>query len=152
MQDGERNRALTIVKSRGTGHSNQVRELTLADDGVTLTDVFVAQGKVLMGVARWEWEQEEQAEKQRTEVSAELKRLQLQLAQAEAAARLQVVKTEMEARNAEIAVLAQATGSASRLLVTDKEVLRKMRHGDEEVGDAKRTGAKRAASRQRGVN
>ena len=26
-------------------------------DGVTLTDVFVAQGKVLMGVARWEWEQ-----------------------------------------------------------------------------------------------
>ncbi len=61
VQDGERNRALTIVKSRGTGHSNQVRELTLSDDGVTLTDVFVAQGKVLMGVARWEWEQEEQA-------------------------------------------------------------------------------------------
>ena len=61
VQDGERNRALTIVKSRGTGHSNQVRELTLSDAGVALTDVFVAQGKVLMGVARWEWEQEEQA-------------------------------------------------------------------------------------------
>ena len=57
VHDGERNRALTIVKSRGTGHSNQVRELTLSDQGVTLTDVFIAQGKVLMGVARWEWEQ-----------------------------------------------------------------------------------------------
>ncbi len=55
VQDGERNRALTIVKSRGTGHSNQVRELTLSNHGVTLTDVFVAQGRVLMGVARWEW-------------------------------------------------------------------------------------------------
>jgi circadian clock protein KaiC len=71
VQDGERNRALTIVKSRGTGHSNQVRELTLADDGVTLTDVFVAQGKVLMGVARWEWEQEEEARKNRIQVAAD---------------------------------------------------------------------------------
>ncbi len=79
VQDGERNRALTIVKSRGTGHSNQVRELTLSNDGVTLTDVFVAQGKVLMGVARWEWEQEELAGAKRTKVAAELKRLQLQL-------------------------------------------------------------------------
>ena len=116
VQDGERNRALTIVKSRGTGHSNQVRELTLSNEGVSLTDVFVAQGKVLMGVARWEWEQGERAAKKRTQVAAELKRVQLQLAQAEAAARLQVVQTEMEARSAEIAVLALATGSASKLL------------------------------------
>ena len=132
-QDGERNRALTIVKSRGTGHSNQVRELTLSDDGVSLTDVFVAQGKVLMGVARWEWEQEEQAGSKRTQVATDLKRLQLALAQAEAAARLQVVQTEIEARNAEIAVLVDATGSASKLLRTDRATMRKMRHADEEV-------------------
>jgi circadian clock protein KaiC len=133
VQDGERNRALTIVKSRGTGHSNQVRELTLSDEGVTLTDVFVAQGKVLMGVARWEWEQDEQAEKKRLEAANELKRLQLQLAQAEAEARLQVVQTEMEARSAEIALLAAATGSASKLVKTDRAVLRKMRRADEEA-------------------
>jgi circadian clock protein KaiC len=145
VQDGERNRALTIVKSRGTGHSNQVRELTLADDGATLTDVFVAQGKVLMGVARFEWEQEEQARAKRVQVAAELERLQLQLAQAEAAARLQVVQTEMEARSAEIAVLADATGSASRLLRTDHAVLRKMRHADEDL-----RGAHRNAGRSNG--
>jgi circadian clock protein KaiC len=132
-QDGERNRALTIVKSRGTGHSNQVRELTLSDDGVSLTDVFVAQGKVLMGVARWEWEQEEQAGTKRTQVAGDLKRLQLGLLQAEAAARLQVVQTEIEARSAEIEVLADATGSASRLLRTDRATMRKMRHADEDV-------------------
>ena len=133
VQDGERNRALTIVKSRGTGHSNQVRELTLSNDGVGLTDVFVAQGKVLMGVARWEWEQEELAGIKRTKVAAELKRLQLQLSQAEAAARLQVVQTEMEARSAEMALLADATGSAKVLMKTDRAVLRKMRHADDEV-------------------
>jgi circadian clock protein KaiC len=141
VQDGERNRALTIVKSRGTGHSNQVRELTLSNNGVTLTDVFVAQGKVLMGVARWEWEQEELAGAKRTKVAADLKRLQLQLSQAEAAARLQVVQTEMEARSAEIAVLADATGSASKLLKTDRAVLRKMRHADDDVRVATRTGS-----------
>jgi circadian clock protein KaiC len=140
VQDGERNRALTIVKSRGTGHSNQVRELTLADTGATLTDVFVAQGKVLMGVARFEWEQQEQAKAKRVKVAAELDRLQLQLAQAEAAARLQVVQTEMEARSAEIAVLADATGSASTLIKTDHAVLRKMRHADEDVRGANRKG------------
>jgi circadian clock protein KaiC len=143
VQDGERNRALTIVKSRGTGHSNQVRELTLADTGATLTDVFVAQGKVLMGVARFEWEQQEQAKAKRVKVAAELDRLQLQLAQAEAAARLQVVQTEMEARSAEIAVLADATGSASTLIKTDHAVLRKMRHADEDVRGANRKGLAR---------
>jgi len=133
VQDGERNRALTIVKSRGTGHSNQVRELKLSDQGVTLTDVFVAQGKVLMGVARWEWEQYEQAEKNRTQVATDLKRLQLRLAQAEATARLQVVQTEIEAREAELAVLDRATGSASQLFVADQSVLRRMRHADEDA-------------------
>jgi circadian clock protein KaiC len=140
VQDGERNRALTIVKSRGTGHSNQVRELTLSDQGVDLADVFIAQGKVLMGVARWEWEQEEQAGRRRTQAAAEHKRLQLHLGQAEAAARLQVVKTEMETRSAEIALLADATESASTLLRTDRVTLRKLRHADEDPHVAKRLG------------
>ena len=149
-QDGERNRALTIVKCRGTGHSNQVRELTLSDDGVSLTDVFVAQGKVLMGVARWEWEQEEQAGTKRLQVANDLKRLQLNLSQAEAAARLQVVQTEIEARNAEIEVLADATGSASRLLRTDRATMRKMRHADEEIHAATPLGANAGGPKKNG--
>jgi circadian clock protein KaiC len=147
VQDGERNRALTIVKARGIGHSNQVRELTLSSEGINLTDVFAAQGKVLMGVARWEWEQQEQAGKKRTLAATELKRLQLQLAQAEASARLQVIQTEMEARRAEIAVLADTTGSASLLLKSDQAMLRKMRHADEDVVVIKRAGGKNGVVR-----
>ncbi|WP_309671980.1 circadian clock protein KaiC [Gemmatimonas sp.] len=149
VQDGERNRALTIVKSRGTGHSNQVRELTLTDNGVTLTDVFVAHGKVLMGVARWQWEQEGIAARQRNEVASELKRLQLQLKQAEAAARLQVVQTEMEARSAEIALLARTMGEASELLDTDRTALLEMRHADAEAMVAKPGAPPKAAPKPR---
>jgi circadian clock protein KaiC len=132
VRDGERNRALTIVKSRGTGHSNQVRELKLADSGVTLADVFVAQGKVLMGVARWEWEQAELAGKRRAHVAMESKRLHLQLHQAAAVARLRVIQTEIEARDAEMALLTDATGSALQLRKADRAVLRTMRHADAE--------------------
>jgi circadian clock protein KaiC len=146
VQDGERNRALTIVKSRGAGHSNQVRELRLSDGGVSLADVFVAEGKVLMGVARWEWEQEQQATRKRSKVATDLKRLQLQLGQAEAAARLQVIQTEMDARSAEIAVLADATATASRLVVSDRAVLRKMRHADDEIRTPRRSHAKQRAA------
>jgi circadian clock protein KaiC len=49
---GERNRALTIVKSRGTAHSNQVRELVLSSDGVSLRPVYTSEGEVLLGSAR----------------------------------------------------------------------------------------------------
>ena len=40
VRSGERNRALTIVKSRGTSHSNQVRELILSRSGPALSDVY----------------------------------------------------------------------------------------------------------------
>lgn len=56
--EGERNRALSIVKSRGSAHSNQVRELILSAGGVELRDVYTAGGAVLMGTARLEREAE----------------------------------------------------------------------------------------------
>lgn len=59
IRAGERNRGLTIVKSRGTGHSRQVRELILDDGGVTLEDVYTAEGEVLMGTMRFERERQQ---------------------------------------------------------------------------------------------
>ena len=59
VQAGERNRGMSIIKSRGTAHSNQVRELILSDAGVTLADTYTAGGEVLMGTLRWEKESAE---------------------------------------------------------------------------------------------
>lgn len=49
---GERNRALTIVKSRATAHTNQVRELVITAEGIELRPAYVADGDVLLGSAR----------------------------------------------------------------------------------------------------
>jgi circadian clock protein KaiC len=62
VQRGERNRTLSIIKARGTGHSNQMRELILSDEGLDLKDVYYAQGDVLLGTARLEKERQEAAE------------------------------------------------------------------------------------------
>jgi len=51
--NGERNRAIQIVKARGMAHSNQVREFVMTDRGVTLVDVSRrADGSVAIGSAR----------------------------------------------------------------------------------------------------
>lgn len=50
--NGERNRLLYVLKSRGMAHSNQVREFRLTDSGIDLVDVYVGPGGVLTGTAR----------------------------------------------------------------------------------------------------
>ncbi|MDQ1662605.1 MAG: circadian clock protein KaiC, partial [Blastococcus sp.] len=50
--DGERNRVLFVIKSRGTAHSNKVREFRLTDHGLELLDVVVGPRGVLTGSGR----------------------------------------------------------------------------------------------------
>lgn len=50
--NGERNRGLYIMKSRGMSHSNQVREFTITDQGLNLVDVYLGPEGVLTGSAR----------------------------------------------------------------------------------------------------
>ena len=52
--NGERTRLLFVIKSRGSAHSNQVREFVLSDDGPELVDVYVGPGGVLTGSERVE--------------------------------------------------------------------------------------------------
>jgi circadian clock protein KaiC len=105
VQAGERNRALTIVKSRGMKHSNQVRELVLSDAGVTLADVYSAGGEVLMGTLRWEREMAEKTATERAIVEAERKERVLKLAEAELNARVEALRREMEVKQFELATL-----------------------------------------------
>jgi circadian clock protein KaiC len=49
---GERNRGIYIIKSRGVGHSNQVREFVITDDGIRLLDVEFGPNGILTGAAR----------------------------------------------------------------------------------------------------
>jgi circadian clock protein KaiC len=102
VRSGERNRALTIVKSRGTAHSNQVRELVLSDSGPTLTDVYSAGGEVLMGTLRWEKEAEQGASKARQRAEFAQKRRGLQFAEASTRAQITALRMDLQRQRAEL--------------------------------------------------
>ena len=50
--NGERNRGLYILKSRGMSHSNQIQEFLLTNRGIGLIDIYTGAGQVLTGSAR----------------------------------------------------------------------------------------------------
>jgi circadian clock protein KaiC len=50
--NGELNRVLYVLKSRGMAHSNQIREFLLTNQGIELADVYVGPQGVLTGSAR----------------------------------------------------------------------------------------------------
>lgn len=75
--NGERNRGLHVLKSRGMGHSNQVREFMVTDAGIQLTDVYIGPSGMLTGSARVSQESRERAA--RVSLNEEVERQQLAL-------------------------------------------------------------------------
>jgi circadian clock protein KaiC len=130
VQAGERNRGLSIIKSRGTSHSNQVRELVLSNDGVTLADIYTAGGEVLMGTLRWEKESAERVAIEMAEVAAKLKRVRLDAEEAELEVRVKSLQTELIAKQVEKALLTRTTAIHERDLTHGDNRMRELRGAD----------------------
>ncbi|MEO8626802.1 MAG: circadian clock protein KaiC [Betaproteobacteria bacterium] len=130
VQAGERNRALSIIKSRGTAHSNQVRELILSDAGVTLTDTYTAGGEVLMGTLRWAKEAGERAATEAAEVAGTLRRARLEAEEAELEVRVKSLQVELLAKQAERALLARSTKTREGDLSRDRTRMGELRGAD----------------------
>jgi circadian clock protein KaiC len=133
VQAGERNRGMSIIKSRGTAHSNQVRELILSESGVTLTDTYSAGGEVLMGTLRWEKERAERAATAIVEMAAKLKQVQLDAEEAELEVRLKALNVELLAKQAEKALLTQTTESRELEYRRGRTQVQEMRGADEAI-------------------
>jgi len=132
VQGGERNRALTIIKSRGTKHSNQVRELILSEKGITLADVYIAGGNVLMGTLRWEKEQAEVAEQEHRRQQAETRQRELQLAEAETRVHMAALAKELELQQSELARLTESQARDSQRTTTSLKDLNLLRGADQD--------------------
>jgi len=50
--NGERSRGITILKSRGMPHSNQIREFVMSSSGIELIDPYIGSEGVFMGSAK----------------------------------------------------------------------------------------------------
>jgi circadian clock protein KaiC len=130
VRSGERNRALTIVKSRGTRHSNQVRELALSETGLMLTDVYTAGGEVLMGTLRWEKEVEEKVKQNQRRADFEHRKRDLQFAEADTRARITALEIDLQRKRAELALYSRDDEAQSRSSTERDSDLRRRRGAD----------------------
>lgn len=130
VQAGERNRGLSIIKSRGMAHSNQVRELILSDTGVTLSDTYTAGGEVLMGTLRWQKESADRASAEGKKAAASLLRLRLDAERAELEVRIKSLKVELAAKEAETMLLVQSTKSGEGEVTRRRTRMRELRGAD----------------------
>src|SRR4051812_46679408 len=126
-RDGERNRLLFVMKSRGTAHSNQVREFLLTHHGAELLDVTVGARGVLTGSARLAQAAEERAAA--ADRSAELERRRMALARrtAEVEAEVAALRAQLATESAELdrLVAEESRGTAAR--TADRERLARRR-------------------------
>ena len=144
-QGGERNRALTIVKSRGTGHSNQVRELVLSDDGITLADVYSAGGQVLMGTLRWEKEYEEKRARSEAEARDHVRAQHAAAALAATQAQIETLRRAYAVQEAELAQLQSAAEAAVLHRDTEMAEVRLRRRADRSTETPEASGGERKA-------
>ena len=100
--NGERNRGLYVLKSRGMHHSNQIREFLLTDHGVQLVDVYLGAEGILTGSARIHQETRERAESAARQ--EDLAALQRRLDRRKAAMEAQIssLRAELEAEEEEL--------------------------------------------------
>ncbi len=76
--NGEHNRVLYVLKSRGMAHSNQIREFLLTNQGIELADVYVGPQGVLTGSARQAQEAKERSDGTEREEDLEQRRTNLE--------------------------------------------------------------------------
>ncbi|HSN68326.1 MAG TPA: circadian clock protein KaiC, partial [Thermoanaerobaculia bacterium] len=130
VQAGERNRGMSIIKSRGTAHSNQVRELILSDSGITVTDTYTAGGEVLMGTMRWEKESAGRHAAEAATVAARLEGAKLDAEEAELGARLHSLQVQLAAKQSEKTVRARSAEIHESELARARERMSQLRGTD----------------------
>jgi circadian clock protein KaiC len=100
--NGERNRLLFVLKSRGTAHSNQVREFVLTGHGVELVDVYVGAAGVMAGSARVTQQAAERDEELRIAEDLARRRRELHRSVIEREAHLVATQDQLDAERTEI--------------------------------------------------
>ena len=103
--NGERNRLLYLLKSRGMNHSKQLREYHLTDEGIELVDAYIGAEGVLTGTARLAQEaRERDADKVRIQ-GIERRRREMARKRASVERQIADLRAELDIEEAEMKML-----------------------------------------------
>lgn len=131
--NGEHNRLLYILKSRGMAHSNQIREFLLTTNGIELADVYVGPQGVLTGSARQAQEALERSDGQTRLDDLEQRRLGLERRREAVAAQTAALWRDFE-DEADVVERLLTHGSTGTEDQADQRVEQgRMRHADDDA-------------------
>jgi circadian clock protein KaiC len=121
--DGERNRALYVLKSRGMAHSNQLREFLLSPLGVDLLDVYVGPDGVLTGSSRLSQEAREKSAALARRQDAERRDRDRKRKREALEARIAALRKEFEVEEAEVETASEEDASREEMIADNREAM-----------------------------
>jgi circadian clock protein KaiC len=125
--NGERNRGLYILKSRGMAHSNQIREFALTDQGIELREIYLGPEGVLTGSARAAQEAKEKAAAQVRREVIERKQHELERKRQALEAQILSLRAQFESEAEELEKEISQDARREQVLVDDQTDLANMR-------------------------
>jgi circadian clock protein KaiC len=127
--NGERNRGLYILKSRGMAHSNQIQEFLLTNKGIDLIDIYTGAGEVLTGSARDAQEAGEKASElaARREVQRKLRAQERKRNALEA--NIAALRAEFDVETQEVQLIAEEEQKRQAILEKDRLDMAHLRKG-----------------------
>ncbi|MDY6988503.1 MAG: circadian clock protein KaiC [Thermodesulfobacteriota bacterium] len=127
---GERNRGMYVLKSRGMAHSNQIREFVITDKGLDLLDVYVGPEGVLTGTARLAQESQERAARLLRDQEVSLKKRELERKRRAFEARVIALRAEFEGEEEELKKSMRGTAAREEILHDDRKKMGRARGKD----------------------
>ena len=127
--NGERNRCIYVLKSRGMAHSNQVREFVISRDGIHLLPVYIGSGVVLTGSARLNQEARERAEKLARQQSVDEKTRARERRRRAVEAQIAALRVELANEETEASLIASEELNNERRLAQDISEMSSFRGG-----------------------
>jgi circadian clock protein KaiC len=128
--NGERNRGLYLLKSRGMAHSNQIREFLLTNNGITLLDVYTGPEGVLTGSARYAQEAKETAQRLMRQQETVRKRRELERKRQQMEAAIADLKATYEAEQEELEKMITQEEAQAKAQMDNREQFAILRQAD----------------------
>jgi circadian clock protein KaiC len=118
---GERNRGLSILKSRGMAHSNQVREFIVTERGIELLDVVLGPTGIVTGASRLTQQLQEHAQTLAAQQEADRRDRELERRRRMLEANIANLRTEFESVEEELRQISSHEQSRSEALSSGKQ-------------------------------
>lgn len=123
--NGERNRGIYILKSRGIKNSNQVREFLITDNGIKIVDVTLGPNGVLTGSAREAYNLEKNAREVLRKNSLDRKNREIENKKSILDAKVARLKTEFELAKDELnRIYVEEEGRSEAMEKSRKQLVR----------------------------